>query len=163
MTKPKVEVTEFDLREEWRTSSSPMMLARCTEGVRSEADPDGVRGAAVSAGGAQAAYAALTSLDPLAEPLASSRARKWAHDAKALERGAIAAGLDVGGLVFDTLLAGYLLDAAAADYPLRALCEKYLGADVLGEIEDEAEGQLFGEAGWRRWRRRPPPWLFSRR
>ena len=45
---------------------------------------------------------------------------------------------------------GYLLDPAAADYALRALCERYLGADVLGEIEDEAEGQLFGEAPWRR-------------
>ena len=50
---------------------------------------------------------------------------------------------------FDTLLAGYLLDPAAADYPLRRLCERYLGTDVLGAVEDEAEGQLFGEAPWR--------------
>jgi DNA polymerase-1 len=110
-----------------------------------------VRGAAVSAGGAQAAYAALRSLEPIASALSSTEARKWAHDAKTLERTALADGVAVGGVAFDTLLAGYLLDPAAADYPLRALCERYLGVDVLGQIEDEDEGQLFSEAGWRRF------------
>ena len=58
-------------------------------------------------------------------------------------------GARVGGVAFDTMLAGYLLDPAAATYPLDALCEAYLGADVLGSVEDEDEGQLFAEAGWR--------------
>ena len=52
-------------------------------------------------------------------------------------------------MVFDTFLAGYLLDPAAAEYPLRALSEKYLGADVLGQVEEQDEGQLFSDAGWR--------------
>ena len=49
----------------------------------------------------------------------------------------------VAGVAFDTMLAGYLLDPAAAEYPLRALCEQYLGVDVLGEVEGQDEGQLF--------------------
>ena len=52
-------------------------------------------------------------------------------------------------MVFDTFLAGYLLDPAATEYPLRALSEKYLGVDVLGEIDGEDEGQLFSDARWR--------------
>jgi DNA polymerase-1 len=44
--------------------------------------------------------------------------------------------------VFDTLLAGYLLDPAEASYPLDALCRTYLGLDVL----EAAEGGG-GEAG----------------
>jgi DNA polymerase I len=150
ITKPKVEVTELDLREVDIDELDALLRTETAKGVQLDAGPEGARGAGVSAGGAQAAYAALTSLGPLAEALGSEIARKWAHDAKALERGAIAGGVDVGGIVFDTQLAGYLLDAAAGDYPLRALCETYLGADVLGEIEDQAEGQLFGDAGWRR-------------
>ncbi|MGH2546777.1 MAG: DNA polymerase I, partial [Actinomycetota bacterium] len=53
-------------------------------------------------------------------------------------------------VAFDTLLAGYLLDPAEASYPLSALSERYLGADVLGRAEETVdEGQLpLGEA-WR--------------
>ena len=150
ITKPKVEVTELDLREVDIDELDALLRTETAKGVQLDAGPEGARGAGVSAGGAQAAYAAFTSLGPLAEALGSEIATKWTHDAKALERGAIVGGVDVRGIVFDTQLAGYLLDAAAGDYPLRALCEKYLGADVLGEIEDDAEGQLFGDAGWRR-------------
>ncbi len=150
ITKPKVEVTELDLREVDIDELDALLRTETAKGVQLDAGPEGARGAGVSAGGAQAAYAAFTSLGPLAEALGSEIATKWTHDAKALERGAIVGGVDVRGIVFDTQLAGYLLDAAAGDYPLRALCEKYLGADVLGEIEDAAEGQLFGDAGWRR-------------
>ena len=52
-------------------------------------------------------------------------------------------------VAFDTMLAGYLLDPASAEYPLRTLCERYLGADVLGAVEEEDEGQLFADAPWR--------------
>ncbi len=47
------------------------------------------------------------------------------------------------------MLAGYLLDPAAADYPLRDLAERYLGTDVVGAAEGDDEGQLFAEAPWR--------------
>jgi DNA polymerase-1 len=147
--KPKVEVTDLDLREVSAGEVAAMIAADAPKGVRLDADLGGVRGVAASPGGAQAAFAPLTAIGPVAEGLASPDAPKWTHDAKELERGAIAAGVEVAGVVFDTFLAGYLLDPAAAEYPLRALSEKYLGADVLGEVEDQDEGQLFSDAGWR--------------
>ncbi|MGZ5296131.1 MAG: DNA polymerase I [Actinomycetota bacterium] len=147
--KPKVEVTELDLREVSAGELAAMIASDAPKGVRLDADRGELRGAAASPGGAQAAFAPLDALGPLAEALASPDAPKWAHDTKELERGAIAAGVEVAGVVFDTFLAGYLLDPAAAEYPLGALSEKYLGADVLGQVEDQDEGQLFGDAGWR--------------
>ena len=147
--KPKVEVTELDLREVSADELAAMIASDAPKGVRLDADLREVRGAAASPGGAQAAFAPLAALGPVAEALASPDAPKWTHDAKELERGAIAAGVEVAGVVFDTFLAGYLLDPAAAEYPLRALSEKYLGADVLGQVEDQDEGQLFSDAGWR--------------
>ncbi len=149
VTKPKVEVTELDLRETSADELAQMIASDAPKGVRLDADLREVRGAAASPGGAQAAFAPLAALGPLADALASADAPKWTHDAKELERGAIAAGVEVAGVVFDTFLAGYLLDPAAAEYPLRALSEKYLGVDVLGEIEGQDEGQLFSDAGWR--------------
>ena len=68
--------------------------------------------------------------------LADGSAPKWAHDAKSLERVALRSGGDIDGMAFDTMLAGYLLDPASADYPLRTLAD-YLGADVLGAAESE--------------------------
>jgi DNA polymerase I len=149
ITKPKVEVTELDLREVSTDELATLVAADAPKSVRLDADLAGVRGAASSAGGAQAAFAATATLDPLAEALGSPGAPKWAHDVKELEAAATTAGVDVSGVTFDTFLAGYLLDPSAAEYPLRALCEKYLGADVLGQVEEQDEGQLFSEAGWR--------------
>jgi DNA polymerase-1 len=146
--KPKVEVAELDLREVAADELAAMLESDAPKAVRLDADLREVRGAAASAGGAQAAFAPLSGLGPVADQLASRGAPKWTHDAKELERAAIAAGVEVAGVVFDTFLAGYLLDPASAEYPLRALSEKYLGVDVLGEVEGE-EGQLFSEAGWR--------------
>jgi DNA polymerase-1 len=149
ITKPKVEVTELDLREVSGDELAGLIGADAPKSVRLDADLTGVRGAASSAGGAQAAFAAITSLEPLRAALSAGDAPKWAHDVKELEAAAIVAGVDVAGVAFDTFLAGYLLDPSSAEYPLRALCEKYLGADVLGQVEEEDEGQLFSEAGWR--------------
>jgi DNA polymerase-1 len=147
--KPKVEVAELDLRE---STPEELLIAAGPDtplGVRLDADREGLRGAAVSAGGAQAAYAPLHEPGPIAAWLADSGSPKWAHDAKALEATALASGAAVEGVTFDTFLAGYLLDPAAAEYPLQALCERYLGVDVLGTAETESEGQLFGEEPWR--------------
>jgi DNA polymerase-1 len=147
--KPKVEVAQLDLR----ATTPEELLAAANPGtplsVRLDTDREGLHGAAVSAGGAQAAYAPLREPDPIAAWLVDGGAPKWAHDAKDLEAAALASGAAVEGVAFDTFLAGYLLDPAAADYPLRALCERYLGVDVLGTEEEEAEGQLFGEEPWR--------------
>jgi DNA polymerase-1 len=108
-----------------------------------------VIGAAASTGGAQAAYAPLEGLGELAAPLEDGAVPKHAHDVKTLERAALRAGGSVAGVTFDTMLAGYLLDPASADYPLAGLCERHLGADVLGQVDEEAEGQLFADDPWR--------------
>ncbi|MGZ5288367.1 MAG: DNA polymerase I [Actinomycetota bacterium] len=147
--KPKVDVAELDLREIAADELPALLASGAPQGVRLFVEEDRARGIAVSAGGAQAAFAPLPSIEPVARFMTDATAPKWAHDAKALERAASAEGVDVAGVTFDTALAGYLLDPAAAHYPLRRLCEAHLGTDVLGAVEDEAEGQLFGEAPWR--------------
>ncbi len=147
--KPKVEVAELDLREVTADELPTTWSGGSPVGVRLDVDGVQVRGMAASAGGAQAAYAPLPSLAPVAGFVADDGAPKWIHDAKAFERVVRSQDARVGGVAFDTMLAGYLLDPAAATYPLDALCEAYLGADVLGSVADEDEGQLFSEAGWR--------------
>ncbi|MGH2765794.1 MAG: DNA polymerase I [Actinomycetota bacterium] len=83
--------------------------------------------------------------------LADPTRPKWVHDAKELQATSLRLEIEVAGVAFDTLLTGYLLDPAEASYPLAALSERYLGADILGQADEsaEAEGQLpLGEA-WR--------------
>jgi DNA polymerase-1 len=149
--KPKVDVADLDLRQVSPEELAGIWADGAPVGVRLDHDDDAVRGAAVSAGGAQAAYSALDSLGPLEAFLADRDAPKWTHDAKALERVALRSGGSLAGIAFDTALAGYLLDPASADYPLRTLAESYLGADVLGAVEGEEveEGQLFADTSWR--------------
>jgi len=149
--KPKVDVAELDLRRVPAGELASVWAGGAPVGVRLDADEDSVRGAAISAGGAQAAYAALEGVEPLTGFLADGDAPKWTHDAKSLERVALRSGSPIEGVTFDTMLAGYLLDPATADYPLSALAETYLGADVLGAVEGEEaeEGQLFADSSWR--------------
>jgi DNA polymerase-1 len=147
-TKPKVDVAELDLRE-----ASPEEVASIVGGgavgVRLHVDEGRVVGVAVSAGGAQAAYGRTDGLGPLVAWMADAQSPKWAHDAKAVEQAVLREGDVAAGFAFDTMLAGYLLDPAAADYPLGGLGELYLGTDVLGAVEDQDEGQLFTEDPWR--------------
>jgi DNA polymerase-1 len=147
--KPKVDIAELDLREATVEELEGLLAGGNPLGVRLEAEGTAVRGMAVSAGGAQAAHLSLSSLAPVAAFVAAGDAPKWTHDAKSFERAVLRAGGKVAGVTFDTMLAGYLLDPASADYPLPALCERYLGSDVLGGVEEEDEGQLFTEAPWR--------------
>jgi DNA polymerase-1 len=148
--KPKVDVAELDLREVSVGDLPDTWAGGAPVGMQLAADDDAVTGVAISAGGAQAAYAALDGVGPLEAFLADPAAPKWAHDAKALERVALRSGGAIAGVAFDTALAGYLLDPASADYGLRGLAEAYLGADVIGAVDgDQAEGQLFGDASWR--------------
>jgi DNA polymerase I len=147
--KPKIEVTELDLRQ-----VSPAEMVRILGtggplGVRLRLDEGRVRGIAASAGGAQAAYADLADFEPVSASLRDGTTAKWAHDARELERWVRSEGGAVAAVAFDTLLAGYLLDPAAAEYPLRALCEQHLGADVLGTVSEGEAEQLFAEDPWR--------------
>ena len=147
--KPKVDVTELDLRQV-RPEELATLLADGPVGVAIQEEADALVGMAVSAGGAQAAYAPLDGPGLVGERLADPATRKWTHDAKALERVTLRAGALLEGVAFDTMLAGYLLEPGTADYPLASLSERYLGTDLFGEEEGDAEGQLFTEDPWRR-------------
>ena len=147
--KPKIDVTELDLRQV-RPEELAALLADGPVGVAIQEEADALVGMAVSAGGAQAAYAPLDGPGPVAERLADPATGKWTHDAKALERVTLRAGAKLEGVAFDTMLAGYLLEPGTADYPLAFLSERYLGTDLFGPEEEEAEGQLFTEDPWRR-------------
>jgi DNA polymerase I len=149
--KPKVDVAELDLR---RVEPEDLagILADGPVGVAIQEEDDVLVGLAVSVGGAQAAYAALPGPGPVADRLADASTRKWTHDAKALERVTLRAGAVLEGVAFDTMLAGYLLEPGTADYPLAALCERYLGTDLFGgqgEAAVETEMQLFTDEPWR--------------
>jgi DNA polymerase-1 len=146
--KPAVELAELDLREVSGRELRELLTAAGPKALRFQIDGGAVRGVAVSLGGSQAAFTHLKSPDPVAKPIADPSSAKWAHDAKEMETAAIASGASLAGVTFDTMLAGYLLDPATADYPLRALCQQYLGSDVLGSVSEEPEGQLFAET-WR--------------
>jgi DNA polymerase I len=145
--KPAVEVAELDLRETSASELGALLTADGPKALRLDGEPARIGGAAVSVGGGQAAYATIATTEDLSAALASA-APKWAHDAKDTETAVLAAGGALGGIAFDTMLAAYLLDPAAPSYELPALCERYLGTDVLGSIGEEEEGQLFGNA-WR--------------
>ncbi len=144
--KPAVEVAQLDLRETTADEIARLLRSDAPKAMRLELDGRAVRGAAVSAGGGQAAYAPLRSLEDLGDALAGP-GPLWLHDAKDIETAAIAAGGTLGGVTFDTMLAAYLLDPATQSYDLRALGERYLGTDVMGGVDEAAEGQLFG-ASW---------------
>ncbi len=147
---PKAEVAELDLRRVKPGELQEILAAGGVFGVRAHAEDGRLRGLAASAGGAQAAYAELADADPVAGYLADPDAPKWAHESKELERIARIEGVSMAGVAFDTALAGYLLDPGAATYPLDALCERYLGSDVLGSVHGEGEtGQLFDQDPWR--------------
>jgi len=145
--KPKVEVAELDLRQV-APDELAALLAEGPVGLAAREEGSALAGLAVSAGGAQAAYAALDGFDAVRERLADPDLPKWAHDAKALERIALRAGSVLEGLTFDTMLAAYLLEPGASDYPLAFLSERHLGTNLFGEGE-EGEGQLFAEEPWR--------------
>lgn len=145
--KPAAAQAELDLREATPEELARLLATEAPKALRLELEGRTVRGAAVSLGGAQAVYAPLRSLAELEEAL-SGPAPKWLHDAKDVEAAALAAGTGLGGVAFDTMLAGYLLDPAAGRYEVRELGERYLGADLLGHVEQGAEGHLFG-GSWR--------------
>jgi DNA polymerase-1 len=143
-TKPAVEVAELDLREVSPTELTELLVSDSPKAVRIGTDTGRITAVAVSVGGGQAAYAAVKDPADVAKGL-ESEAPKWTHDAKDTETAALSSGGGLGGIAFDTMLAAYVLDPGQASYELRALGETYLGSDVLGSVEEEAEGQLFGD------------------
>ena len=148
-TKPAVEVAELDLREVHAKEAAGLLADDGPKAVRLHLEDREVRGIAISMGGGQAAYAEVKDLSAFGEALADAGVSKWMHDAKDIEAAVVAEGLALGGIATDTMLAAYLLDPAAPSFELGPLTEQYLGVDVPGSVEQEEEGQLFGDA-WRR-------------
>ena len=64
--------------------------------------------------------------------LFSEKIQKISHNVKDLMDLLLAEGLGTDGFVFDTALAGYLLDSTAADYAPEKLARKYLGREDAG-------------------------------
>lgn len=62
----------------------------------------------------------------------SDKVKKTAHNVKNLMTQLIAEKLPLDGFVYDTALAGYLLDATAGDYSLGRLSMGYCGAELDG-------------------------------
>ncbi len=143
-----LEVAELDLREVDEGELARLLGDAGPKAVRFSVEQRRVRGVATSVGASQAAYGAVRGLDGVGGALADPDAPKWVHDAKDMEAAVISEGRPLRGVGFDTLLAGYLLDPASTTLDLRGLSQQYLGTDVLAGVEEEEEGQLFGEA-WR--------------
>jgi DNA polymerase I len=146
--KPAVEVAELDLRETTPKELVGILTSDAPKAVRIASEDGRIAGVAVSVGGGQSAYAPVKKASDVAKGL-QSETPKWTHDAKDTETATLASDGGLGGVAFDTMLAGYLLDPGGGNYELRALGETYLGTDVLGSVEEESEGQLFGDDAWR--------------
>jgi DNA polymerase-1 len=144
--KPVVEKASLDVQARPESDLSDILAGRAPHAVYPWFE-DGIRGIGISPGGGQASFVRFDSMHPdLTAWLADRTMPKWVHDAKDLHATLLAAGAGFEGVIFDTQLAGYLLDPAEASYPLDELCRRYLGLDVLGELEaDQAEGQLFAD------------------
>jgi DNA polymerase-1 len=82
-----------------------------------------------------------TAIRQLAGCLADSTLPKIAHDAKALYRSALAAGIEIEGLYCDTKIAAYLLEPGSADYRVRDITHRYLGVSVDGDNPQPESGE----------------------
>ncbi len=79
--------------------------------------------------------------DRLLRAVFDGEKKKIGHHVKELMNALLGEGLPTGGFVFDTALAGYLLDALAGDYAPAKLSQKYLGRDLDGA---QAVWELYG-------------------
>jgi DNA polymerase-1 len=144
--KPSVERASLDVRAGGASDLSRLLGARGPKAVAVHLQDGSVHGLGLSAGGGQAVFVPFERIPEQASGwLADPEAPKWVHDAKDLRAALLTAGCELAGVTFDTLLAGYLLDPAEATYPLGALGHRYLGLDVLEEVEGGDEGQLFAD------------------
>jgi DNA polymerase-1 len=143
--KPAVEKASLDIRSGTHRDLARMLSTPGPQAIALHL-PDGIRGLGLSPGGGQATFVPFDRLpEDVAVWVADPTAPKWVHDGKDVETALLESGTALAGVTFDTHLAGYLLDPAEANYPLSALGERYLGLDVVGEVEGEDEGQLFSD------------------
>ncbi|HEX9236693.1 MAG TPA: DNA polymerase I [Actinomycetota bacterium] len=149
--KPAIDRASLDLRQGTGKDLRALLTGTGPRAVSARVEDGRVAGVAVSPGGGEATVVALEPGSLLSDAgpwLADQDAPKWVHGAKDLQAVLRTAGLDLRGVVFDTELAAYLLDPAEASYPLSALTQRYLGVDVMAEVEtldQPADGQLFSD------------------
>ena len=107
--KPKVEAAALDVRAGSAAELSDLLSKKGPKAVYPSFD-DGVGGLAISMGGGQALYVPFERMpDVAAEWLGDPDAPKWVHDAKDLQAALLVGGCALEGVVFDTLLAAYLI------------------------------------------------------
>jgi DNA polymerase-1 len=143
--KPAIEQAALDVRSGGEEDLGPFLSADAPVAVDLHID-DPVRGVGLSFGGGQAVYVPFDRLPASLEAWVADETKpKWVHDAKEFATELLERDVPPAGIVLDTLLAAYLLDPAAAIYPLDEMCRKYLGVDVLGALQGEDDGQLFAD------------------
>lgn len=71
--------------------------------------------------------------------LADTAVRKLTHDAKKILNACFSAGIEARGIVFDTYLAGYLIEPTASEYSLPSLAAKYCQRQV--DWTEKKQGQ----------------------
>jgi len=82
------------------------------------------------------------SLDRLASCLKDPNRQKAAHDAKALFRSTLSAGVEIYGLRCDTKIAAYLLEpGSSSGYHLRDIVSRHLGVTLDAEKNEPQSGE----------------------
>jgi DNA polymerase I len=143
--KPAIERAALDVRSGTEADLEPFLSSDAPVAVDLHVD-DPVQGVGLSFGGGQAVFVPFDRIpDRLSAWLADGSRPKWVHDGKDFATGLLERDIEPRGVAFDTLLAAYLLDPAAATYPLDEVCRRYLGVDVLGALQGEDDGQLFAD------------------
>ncbi len=75
--------------------------------------------------------------DLILDILSDNKIRKYTHDLKFLSSYLLKNGYDINNVVFDTLLAGYLLNPNSKDYSVRTLADNYSVSAQLENSDDE--------------------------
>ncbi|THG33082.1 DNA polymerase I [Naasia lichenicola] len=142
-TAPKAPVPQRELRGEqlqaWlaeQTAANPDGIGVVVERQEGRAIGFGIAGADDSLSLSwppSTDEAARAGLEPLVAWLAGDSAKLF-HDAKPQLKAMRASGLELGGLAFDTLIAGWLLRPSGVDKTLASLVQRYL-AEQLPESD----------------------------
>ncbi|MCM8800482.1 MAG: DNA polymerase I [Candidatus Omnitrophica bacterium] len=81
----------------------------------------------------------------LKEILTNPQIKKIGHDLKRMMVSLAKEGIDLKGLYFDTMIAGYLLNPSKNDYSLNTLAWDYLGKTGMGSLNNKTAIELILE------------------
>ena len=109
--------------------------------ISSDRFGDGGEEGANGSPGADVSFVPASHLHHLRDALADPEVRLSAYDAKPLFLELSRLGYEASGLVFDPILAGYIIDPAARASTLEDLASSYLRVDLIGETDDEDDAQ----------------------